>query len=59
MKNPKNQELKEKIQKESFLVRESSMEVLKEFEALEILANYFADESKSNWWKANKDRCIK
>lgn len=58
MKNQKNQELKEKIQKESFLVRESSMEVLKEFEALEILANDLADESKSDYWAKNKKRHI-
>ena len=47
MKNLNNEELKEKIQKESFLVRENSMEVLKEFEALDDISNDLADESES------------
>jgi hypothetical protein len=46
MKNKEYQELKEKLKKESFLVRESSMEVLKEFEALDTFANDLAEESK-------------
>lgn len=47
MKNKENQELKEKLKKESLLVRENSMEVLKEFEALETFANDLAEESES------------
>ncbi len=59
MKNQKKQDLKEKLKNESFLVRESSMEVLKEFEVLETLANDFADESKSDYWAKNNSRFIK
>ena len=50
----KNQELKEKLKKESFLVRENSMEVLKEFEALDTFANDLANESKNEYWSKNK-----
>jgi hypothetical protein len=59
MKNRINKELKEKLKKESILVRESSMEVLKEFEALDKLANDLAEESKGKYWAENKNRFIK
>jgi hypothetical protein len=59
MKNTANQELKEKLKQESILVRESSMEVLKEFEAIDILANDLAEESKAKYWAENKKRFIK
>lgn len=54
MKNNNNSELKEKLKQESFLVRENSMEVLKEFEALETFANDLAEESESEYWDKNK-----
>lgn len=57
MKNQKKQDLKEKLKKESFLVRESSMEVLKEFEKIDTLVNDLADESKSDYW-AKKQKQI-
>lgn len=47
MKSYNNTELKEKLKQESFLVRENSMEVLKEFEALETFTNDLAEESES------------
>jgi len=59
MKSKTNSELKEKFKIESFLVRESSMEVLKEFELIDTLANDLADESKKNYWAKNKSRFIK
>jgi hypothetical protein len=59
MKNRINQELREKLKQESILVRESSMEVLKEFEAVDTLANDLAEESKDKYWVENKKRFIK
>ncbi|WP_185965962.1 hypothetical protein [Flavobacterium sp. ZT3R18] len=46
MKRKTNQELKEKLKHESILVRESSMEVLKEFEAIDTLVNDLDEDSK-------------
>lgn len=47
MKEETNFELKEKLKYESFLVRENSMEVLREFEAIDTLEDKLADESKN------------
>lgn len=47
MKKETDFELKEKLKYESFLVRENSMEVLKEFEAIDTLEDKLADESKN------------
>jgi hypothetical protein len=58
MKKTVNQELKEKLKQESILVRKSSMEVLKEFEAIDILTNDLAKESKAKYWVENKKRFI-
>ncbi len=59
MSNKVQKELKEKLKQESDLVRESSMEVLKEFEAIERFSNDLAKESKNGYWTKNKSRFIK
>jgi hypothetical protein len=46
MKDKAVQELKEKLKHESILVRESSMEVLKEFEAIDTLDNDLDEDLK-------------
>lgn len=58
-KNKSNSEtLKEQLKRESLLVRENSMTVLKQFEAIEILADNLAKESKREYWTNNKKKFI-